>query len=366
MKVMRSTQARLLAALEAISGTADQKGPGIRGSAKLEKTGSVLQITGVSGQIEISVDAELGGSSESLITTLPTRKLIEILRSIPSGDVVTLEHAGDRLTVISGAFEVHLRVAQLSELLPPMSEESPNIAFEMPSISLKKLIDQVHFSIPAEDYRHRLVGAFLRVKDSTMTMAGTNGSRLAVAWTGVATGVVQAEVTLPRRAVVELQRLLTTSSEPVKVQLTDRQAHFKFGNLSVRSVLLADEFPKFTPLVEATCRHRLEVPRAALMTGLRRATAMTDKFRGVRLLLRSRRLTLSTLSNPLGESVEEIAVHYDGPDAEVGFDVRYLSESASNHVGNTLVLAYSEVQSPWKVTDSGEGGLVHIIQPMRI
>jgi DNA polymerase-3 subunit beta len=59
----------------------------------IRKTGSQIQLTTSDLEIQIRTNAELDGDSGSFTTTFGARKLIDILRSMPSDQTVSLVRA---------------------------------------------------------------------------------------------------------------------------------------------------------------------------------------------------------------------------------------------------------------------------------
>jgi DNA polymerase III sliding clamp (beta) subunit (PCNA family) len=81
--------------------------------------------------------------------------------------------------------------------------------FSVPQKTLKTLINQVHFAMAVHDIRYYLNGILFVAEGKQLTLVATDGHRLGAGaeprWT---TDIPKQEVILPRKTVLELQRLL--------------------------------------------------------------------------------------------------------------------------------------------------------------
>ena len=91
MIVFKSTQDKVLAALQSVAGIVERRNTlPILANVLLRKTGSQLQLTTSDLEIQIRTTAELDGDEGSFATTLGARKLIDILRTMPGDQTVSL------------------------------------------------------------------------------------------------------------------------------------------------------------------------------------------------------------------------------------------------------------------------------------
>jgi DNA polymerase-3 subunit beta len=103
MIVLKATQDKVLAVLQSVAGIVERRHTlPILANVMLKKTGDSVQLTTSDLEIQIQTDAALGGDSGNFSTTVGARKLMDILRSMPVDQTVTLESNQNKLLLKSG------------------------------------------------------------------------------------------------------------------------------------------------------------------------------------------------------------------------------------------------------------------------
>jgi DNA polymerase-3 subunit beta len=88
MIVLKAAQERVLSALQAVSGIVERRHTlPILANVLIRKTGSQVEFTTSDLEIQVRTTAALDGDAASFTTTVGARKLIDILRSMPSDQV---------------------------------------------------------------------------------------------------------------------------------------------------------------------------------------------------------------------------------------------------------------------------------------
>ena len=91
MIVLKAAQEKFLAALQAVSGIVERRHTlPILANVLIRKSAGAIEFTTSDLEIQVRTSAELGGDGGSLATTVGARKLIDILRSLPPDQTVTL------------------------------------------------------------------------------------------------------------------------------------------------------------------------------------------------------------------------------------------------------------------------------------
>ena len=103
MIVLKAPQRALLGALQAVAGIVERRHTlPILANVLLRKSGSSIELTTSDLEIQVRTHAELGGDAGSYASTVGARKLIDILRSLPDDQVITLSSAQNKLTLQAG------------------------------------------------------------------------------------------------------------------------------------------------------------------------------------------------------------------------------------------------------------------------
>ncbi|HEX5806832.1 MAG TPA: DNA polymerase III subunit beta, partial [Macromonas sp.] len=182
MIVFQSTQDKVLAALQSVAGIVERRHTlPVLANVLLRKTAGQVQLTTSDLEIQIRTHAELGGDDSSFSTTVGARKLIDILRTLPSDQVVSLESSQSKLILKGGKSKFTLQTLPAEDF--PLVQESPSFGpvFSVPQKTLKNLLSQVSFAMAVHDIRYYLNGILFVAEGKKLSLVATDGHRLAFA-----------------------------------------------------------------------------------------------------------------------------------------------------------------------------------------
>jgi DNA polymerase-3 subunit beta len=167
--------------------------------------------------------------------------------------------------------------------------------------------------------------------------------------------------------VIELNRLLTDSDEPLSIEILPTQIRFQFGHIHLVSKLIDGRFPDYQRVIPASLRNVVTVERNLLLQSMIRAAILTnEKFRGVRLVLADGSLKIMAANAEQEEAQEEIEVDYRGEPLDVGFNVSYLLDVLNNTSDETLEWGFNDANSSALLTIPGNDRFKYVVMPMRI
>src|SRR5215207_5388080 len=214
MIVLKAAQEQVLAALQSVAGIVERRHTlPILANVLMRKTAGRIEFTTSDLEIQVRTAAELGGDAGNFSTTVGARKLIDILRTLPADQIVTLSANQSKLTLQGGKSRFTLQTLPADDF--PLVNEAVDFgpAFSVPQKTLRSLIDQVHFAMAVHDIRYYLNGILFVAEGKTLTLVPTDGHRLGLAQAQLETEMPKQEVILPRKTVLELQRLLKDGKE---------------------------------------------------------------------------------------------------------------------------------------------------------
>src|SRR4029078_4240230 len=141
-------------------------------------------------------------------TTIPARKLFEIVRALPDGSKVTVSQSGDKITVQAGRSRFTLASLPANDF-PSVDEVEATERVRVPEAALKELIERTAFAMAQQDVRYYLNGLLFDLRDKSLRCVATDGHRLAMCEAALPSPVqTRKQIILPRKGVLELQRLL--------------------------------------------------------------------------------------------------------------------------------------------------------------
>jgi DNA polymerase-3 subunit beta len=257
--------------------------------------------------------------------TIPAKKLLEIVRELPSAAIRIAGTGEQRVNLECGRSKF--------KLLGIPREEFPNFppvdfadSWTITSSDLQKLINHVSFAASTEESRPILNGVLWELRGDLMRMVATNGHRLARMDVQVSGGAASADLIVPPKALEQVRRLFGASDE-LEVAKSDNHLGFRSGNTVVFSRLIEGPYPNYEQVIPRDNDRACTVERDALASALRRVGVVaSDQTHRVRLQFSGGALKLSVNTPDLGEAQDEISVTYDGDALEIGFNANYVLE----------------------------------------
>ncbi|TXH90524.1 MAG: DNA polymerase III subunit beta [Rhodoferax sp.] len=368
MIVLKATQDKVLAVLQSVAGIVERRHTlPILANVLIRKTGNALQLTTSDLEIQIRTTAELGGDTGDFTTTVGARKLIDILKTMPGDQTVSLESQQSKLILKGGKSRFTLQSLPAEDF--PLVQESAAFGpvFAVPQKTLKDLLGQVSFAMAVQDIRYYLNGILFVAEGKTLSLVATDGHRLAFASATLDVEVPKQEVILPRKTVIELQRLLSNDEGAIEMQFANNQAKFTFDGMEFVTKLVEGKFPDYNRVIPRNHKNKVTLGRAALLGTLQRTAILTsDKFKGVRLNLDPGTLRVASNNAEQEEAIDELDIDYGGDSIEIGFNVTYLIDALSNMDQEMVSMELSDGNSSALITIPENTSFKYVVMPMRI
>lgn len=368
MVLIKSQRDTLLTPLQSVSGIVERRHTlPILSNVLLEKKGDRLTLLATDIEIQITTATEGAGGDGDGAVTVGARKLQEILRSLPDTAEVSLLLEDKRLQVRAGKSRFSLQTLPADDFPRMTLTEGETKQFQISQKSFRQLLGKTQYSMAAQDVRYYLNGLLLLVEGKELRAVATDGHRLAFASVEIDTDLPRQELILPRKTVLELNRLLVDSDEPLNITLAPNQVRFAFGSVVLVSKLIDGKFPDYERVVPATLKNHMTVGRQTLIQALNRAAILTnEKFRGIRVVLGENSLKLIAANAEQEEAQEEIEVQYAGDAIDVGFNVSYLLDVLNNVHVEEIQWSFNDANSSALISVPGNDRFKYVIMPMRI
>ena len=368
MNILKSPQEQVLGVLQSVAGIVERRHTlPILANVLIRKTGAQLQLTTSDLEIQIRTQAELDGDSGNFSTTVGARKLIDILRTMPSDQTVTLESSQNKLILKGGKSRFTLQTLPAEDF--PLVQESASFGpvFSVPQKTLKDLLNQVSFSMAVHDIRYYLNGILFVAEGKQLSLVATDGHRLAYASALLDVEVPRQEVILPRKTVLEMQRLLNDKEGAIEMQFANNQAKFSFEGMEFVTKLVEGKFPDYNRVIPKNHKNTVTLGRTSLLACLQRTAILTsEKFKGVRLNLDPGTLRVASSNAEQEEAVDELEIDYGGDSIEIGFNVTYLIDVLSNMEQDMVKLDLADSNSSALITIPDNTTFKYVVMPMRI
>ena len=368
MIVLKATQDKVLSVLQSVAGIVERRHTlPILANVLIRKTGSSVQLTTSDLEIQIRTTAQLDGDAGNFTTTVGARKLIDILRTMPNDQTVSLESNQNKLILKGGKSKFTLQTLPAEDF--PLVQEAASFGpvFSVPQKTLKDLLNQVSFAMAVHDIRYYLNGILFVAEGKQLSLVATDGHRLAFANATLDVEVPRQEVILPRKTVLEMQRLLSDAEGAIEMQFASNQAKFSFGGMEFVTKLVEGKFPDYNRVIPKNHKNHVTLGRAPLLASLQRTAILTsEKFKGVRLNLEPGTLRVASNNAEQEEAVDELDIDYGGDAIEIGFNVTYLIDALANMDQEMVKLELADSNSSALITIPENSTFKYVVMPMRI
>jgi DNA polymerase-3 subunit beta len=338
----------------------------ILGNVLLRSTGGDLSLTATDLEIEM-VAGLVAGESDDFQTTIPARKLLDICKALPEGSSIAFTVEENRVSLNSGRSRFTLATLPAQDF-PGLDEIEEQQAFTIPQQRMKALFDKTSFAMAQQDVRYYLNGILMEISPGKLKLVATDGHRLALSETDLENGVGEdRQIIIPRKAVLELSRLLDAVDEPARCILSSNHIRLEIGSLVFTSKLIDGKFPDYQRVIPVDGNKTMEVERDTLKQSMSRIAILSnEKYRGIRLSLTPGNLSIQANNPDQEEAEEELPVEYQETDLEIGFNVTYLIDVLNVLNSQKVQIKLKDSNSSAIISDSQDSSSLYVVMPMRL
>jgi DNA polymerase-3 subunit beta len=303
--------------------------------------------------------------------TLPAKRLYEIVRALPDKEIKFKRGEANWVTITCASSR--FRIAGLPQEDFPALVEPKSILARIPASVLSKLILRTIFAISTEDSKFTLSGALLLLKPGSITMVATDGHRLAHIEKAEPLEEVSEEikVIVPKKAMSELQRMISETSDADKIGFSrdDNHLFFDMGKRLLTSRMLTGQFPNYEAVLPRSNDRIVSINRDEITAAVKRVAILSDeRSRTVKLALTSGAIEITASHSDLGEAHETIEVDYKKEDLQVGFNYQYLLDflTTADEPEVSFEFKDSESAAQLRTQPPSEYNYRYVVMPMRI
>ena len=281
-----------------------------------------VRISGTDLDIAVSITVAAEVDEEGAVT-LPAKKLLEIVRELPSAAIRVSSAGEQRINLECGHAKFKL-LGIPKEEFPTFPAVDFTENWTVTSSDLQKLIGHVTFAASTEESRPILNGVLWELRPERMRMVATNGHRLARMDVPISEGAASAEFIVPPKALEQVRRLFGPSDE-IAIACTDNHLGFQCGSTVVFTRLIEGPYPNYEQVIPRENDKNATVGKQVLIAALRRVGVVaSDQTHRVRLAFGPDALSFSVNTPDLGEAQDEITISYADEPLEIGFNANYL------------------------------------------
>ena len=325
-----------------------------------------LSITGTDLEVEMVAVVPIS-AEESGEITVPARKLVDICRQLPDKADIRFELIEQRLVIKSGRFRSTLSTLPAQDF-PAVDKSASELTISVDSKRMKSLFDRTGFAMAQQDVRFFLNGMLIEVGDGVVRAVATDGHRLALNSIKLSeSDVDNKQVIVPRKGVLELQRLLQEVEGNIEISFGSNHLGAVTNEFSLTTRLVDGKFPDYERVIPRGGTSVILAEKEELRQALgRTAIFSNEKFRAIRVSFSNGTIQLSA-NNPEQEEAEEtVSVDYQGDPVEIGFNVSYLQDVLGVIAGDKVQITVKDANSSALLEEPENEDSVFVVMPMKL
>jgi DNA polymerase III subunit beta len=357
---------KLLAPLQAVIGVVERRQTmPVLANVLLGVAEGKLSIAATDLEVELVAATEVTVQQPGDIT-VPGRKFLDILRALPEKSSVSMSTEGEKVVIRAARSRFTLSTLPAAEF-PVIDDINAQQTVQIPRKDLARLLEKTHFSMAQQDVRYYLNGMLLEIDGAMLRAVATDGHRLALCEAALEVKAkTSQQVIVPRKGVLELQRVLTDEGTAA-VAIGTNHVRAQIGDVRFTSKLIDGRFPEYSRVIPAAPGAAIRADRDILRQALQRTAILSnEKYRGIRINVRNNAITVQAHNPEQEEAEEEIEVSYSGDELEVGFNVNYLLDALSAIEGQEVELGLTDSNSSCLIRSPGNSSARYVVMPMRL
>jgi DNA polymerase-3 subunit beta len=368
MFIDKTEKETLLKPLQVVIGIIERKQTlPILSNVLIEKELGKIRFTATDLEIQITTTIETKTSESELSSiTVGGKKLQEILRILPDQSKISIETKENKALIKANKSRFNLQSLPAQDFPRLNNQLIDAKKIVLHESLLKKLLLSVQYAMAQQDVRYYLNGVLLIIEGNKLKVVATDGHRLAFNAGIIEGSHEKQEIIMPRKAVVELCKLLTETNENVEIEFSTQQIKLSFSGISVITKVIDGKFPDYERVIPKYNNH-LSMDRVLVQQALQRAAILSnEKFRGVRFVLTENNLSIISSNSEHEEAQEEIEINYHGDVIDIGFNVNYLMDGLNNISSQAAVFSFGDPNSSILITTPETPEFRYVVMPMRI
>ena len=331
----------------------------------MKAEGSTLELQGNDFEIgiitRIPVNTEVPGE-----IVVVGKYLQEIVQKL-SGEVVSFSHDESQHIVHIKSDTANFKLLSMSaedfsKVKAPESFSKFNINARM----FKNLIRKTAYACATEEVRPIFTGCCLEIAGNSVSMVATNTHRIAIMKENIAESLDNITIIIPSKTLTELSKMLGTA-ENVQIECSNKNISFTFDNIYMTSRLLDGAFPSYEKVIPKESATIATINVVEMLSAVDRVALISKEteYNTIRFIFSQNGINISSDSPDVGRAEEQISAKVEGPDLDISFNFRYITEVLRVIDTPECVMKLNQPLSPVDLREKDNNNFIYIVTPVR-
>lgn len=354
--------------LTAVAGAATRGGTmPILSNGMLTTDGQDIALVATDLEVEVRTRAPIGQCKTPGTVTVPARKLLDLIRSLPDSSAINSKLDGNKALVSSGRSRFTLATLPSTEF-PSVSDIGAVAPIRIQSSALRRLVVRAAGSMGNNDARAFLNGVFLDVQGTQLRCVGTDGHRLTLAEATIDVAVAtRYSAIIPRKGVAEIINLLPDDESVVTIEGATGHVRVTVGSTTVVTKLIAGQYPAYEAVIPVNSEGSVVCEARTLRDSIRRSALLANaRHRGVRMAISPEAIKLRTEDDNGGAAQDEVEVSASFTSLEYAVNCEYMLNALEGIDTEHVRLSLRDASSSILISGIGDTSIQHVVMPLRL
>lgn len=342
-----------------------------RKSSTLPALSSILILASDEGikmratNLETGIDLKIEGSVMMHgVVAIPATILQQIAGSLTGSGVITLEHTGEVVTLVTGSSRSSIKTVPYDDFPSIPFPENPKNSITLSGHTLRSVCTSVAVCASVSTVRPELASLYLVIEGGLLTIVATDSFRLAEKKISLSNKGIQGKILIPAKNALEIAQALP--DDEVVISFDEHQCAFVGSQGMIVSRLTNAIYPDYRQIIPKDSVVEVTVLRKDFETALKRTTIFSDSFQKVSLAFDPKKshFALSAKNNDIGESTEVLPAQVTGTALNLSFNHRFLSTIFSLTQAESISFSAAGIGRPIIIKGVGDNSLLYLISPM--
>ena len=282
---------------------------------------------------------------KSVKSMLGSKKLLKIIKSFDTGQLVELAFSDEGLEVIKNNSTFNFDYCEGQVILEP--EGDVVCSYHVPSNELHKMIGKTKSCMAKKDVRYYLNSMAFVLEGGILSVVGTNGSTLAcnkckvdVPYYGEGNIAI-----VPEKIVENLYKNIQKDSS-VSVLVYETTAKISEGNVTWSIELIQARYPNYERVIPTSYKHKIEVSKEDLTKIVKDSELAAEKKDYTIIFnINNTSILVENIHKTYKSTVKCQPVCHNIVCDKIGIDSRYLEKAINSFDGHTLELCITDLNT---------------------
>lgn len=370
MKISLSSKKELLESLNKVHSVVEKRNTlQILSNIFLQVQNEVLTIKAT--DLEVSIETSLPVKMlEAGKATVSAKNFLDIIKELPEKEIQI--HSKENHWIVIQCGKSNFNIMGLSpEDFPSLPSYTVKNVIKAKADVLRKMIDHTLFAVSNDETRYQLNGVYLEPGEKNkVKMVAIDGHRLSSYEDTLFEGennFLTKGIIIPKKGIHEVRKLLDADVSFVDMSLEGNHLIIKANNTFLSVRLIEGQYPDYRQVIPKNNSRRVELDRNDFLNSLKRVSLLAnEKSKGIKLLVSTGKLEISSNNPDIGEASELIETTYSGDSIDIGFNAKYLMECLSVVQAQSIIFELNDKMSPGIVKVPNANEYLGVLMPMRL